>query len=243
MLCAFVLRGWPPAAGHFSRVAALLPTVAPAPPPTSAPAAQAPLAASADTLPAQSPSTPTEVIPMQDTPTPLDTQAPLPPDPTCPARTRSRRRPRLASWFSRRRRSRESPPSLRLPRQMASSSHDRSARRSQLWWMSSRADLAQRQSVPLEDVVLVEIWTVVWSNRGLGCPDPNMGYPEVPADGLLIRLGIGERTYDYHTDGIKPPFLCDQKRPAPPLAPAAPLAPAPAGTVALTDLVPPPGNP
>jgi hypothetical protein len=89
---------------------------------------------------------------------------------------------------------------------------------------NSRADLAHRRSVALDDVVLVQVWTVVWPDGGLGCPRPGVVYPQVQADGLLIRLRIGEQTFDYHTDGLKPPFLCEQKQHAAPLAPA----PAPA---------------
>jgi hypothetical protein len=215
--------------------------VAPAPPATSAPAAQAPIATSADTLPTQGPTAPTEVPVMQDSPTPLDTPTPPAPESTAqsspqpPASpTPTRQLVQSTAVISRVPADpAPTPPNAAVvPRPLSPA----------LTAMVdvSRADLAQRQSVPLEDIALVEMWTVVWPDRGLGCPNPDMGYPQVPADGLLIRLGIGERTYDYHTDGQRPPFLCDQKRPAAPLAPA---APAPAGTVAPADRVPPPGNP
>jgi hypothetical protein len=112
----------------------------------------------------------------------------------------------------------------------------------------ARADLALRQGVQVDAVGLVDVWTVVWPNRGLGCPDPNMGYPDVPADGLLIRLSIGEQHFDYHTDGVRAPFLCLNKRPAPPLnappaaKPDAPTA-APGEATKPGEMAPPPGNP
>lgn len=212
--------------------------VAPTPPATSAPAAQAPTAAPADTPPTQGPAAPTEVPVMQDSPTPLDTPTPpattsttqpSPQPPAAPTPTRQLVESTAVISQVPADPAPTPPNAAVVPRPLSPA----------LTAMVdvSRADLAQRQSVPLEDIALVEMWTVVWPDRGLGCPDPNMGYPQVPADGLLIRLGIGQRTYDYHTDGRRPPFLCDQKRPA------APLAPAPAGTVAPADRVPPPGNP
>jgi hypothetical protein len=82
----------------------------------------------------------------------------------------------------------------------------------------SRADLARRQSVALDDIALVQVWTVVWPDGGLGCPRPGMVYPQVQADGLLIRLQLGAQTFDYHTDGLTPPFLCEQGHRAAPFA-------------------------
>lgn len=112
----------------------------------------------------------------------------------------------------------------------------------------ARADLALRQGVQTDAVGLVDVWTVVWPNRGLGCPDPNMGYPDVPVDGMLIRLRIGQQSFDYHSDGVRAPFLCENKRPAPLLnAPPAAKPDAPTATpgeaIKPGEMVPPPGNP
>jgi hypothetical protein len=76
---------------------------------------------------------------------------------------------------------------------------------------SARADLAKRLAIPVEQVELVDVRTVVWSNKGLGCPQPGIEYLEVPVDGLLIRLSAAGQIYHYHTDGVQPPFLCEQK--------------------------------
>jgi hypothetical protein len=84
----------------------------------------------------------------------------------------------------------------------------------------SRADLAKRLTTPVDQVELVEVRTVVWPNNGLGCPRPGMEYLQVPVDGLLIRLRAAGQIYDYHTDGIRPPFLCEQKLKGDNLAPA-----------------------
>jgi hypothetical protein len=73
----------------------------------------------------------------------------------------------------------------------------------------ARADLARRQSVAIDAIELVEVRTVIWPDGGLGCPRPGMVYLQVLVDGLLIRLRLGGQAFDYHGDGIKPPFLCE----------------------------------
>ena len=85
---------------------------------------------------------------------------------------------------------------------------------------AAKADLAQRQAVSPESIALVAVWSVVWPDGSLGCPRPGMLYPQVQVDGLLIRFRIGERVFDYHGDGRRAPFLCEQQpmsdSPAPP---------------------------
>jgi len=72
------------------------------------------------------------------------------------------------------------------------------------------ADLAQRLSVDLDRIDLVEAKAVVWPDGGLGCPQPGMAYTQVRRDGALIRLRAGKRLYNYHSGGGRPPFLCEQ---------------------------------
>jgi len=44
---------------------------------------------------------------------------------------------------------------------------------------------------------------VIWTNPGLGCPQPGMVCKQVPFDGLLIRLESGGQLFDYHS--VRPP--------------------------------------
>lgn len=80
------------------------------------------------------------------------------------------------------------------------------------------ADLANRLAIPAAQITLLEATPMVWSDASLGCPQPGMAYAQVPVDGLLIRLQAGNQTYEYHSGGIRDPFLCVQtvKDPNPP---------------------------
>jgi hypothetical protein len=73
-------------------------------------------------------------------------------------------------------------------------------------------DLAQRLNVDAADIGVVEARAVVWPDRSLGCPRPGMVYPQVPQDGVLIRLQVGGREFSYHSGLGRPPFLCEKRR-------------------------------
>lgn len=72
------------------------------------------------------------------------------------------------------------------------------------------ADLAQRLSISETQIKLLDYTAVVWSDSSLGCPQPGMAYIQVPEDGLLIRLQVGDQIYLYHSGGFRDPFLCEQ---------------------------------
>lgn len=74
------------------------------------------------------------------------------------------------------------------------------------------SDLAQRLNVPPETIQLVKFEAVTWSDKGLGCPDPDMSYIQVPVDGALIVLQVGNTLYEYHSGGNRAPFLCEPGR-------------------------------
>jgi hypothetical protein len=79
-------------------------------------------------------------------------------------------------------------------------------------------DLAKRLSIPAVEITVLEATPVVWPDASLGCPQPGMAYTQVPEDGLLIRLQAGGQVYEYHSGGIRDPFLCENtvKDPHPP---------------------------
>ena len=71
-----------------------------------------------------------------------------------------------------------------------------------------KADLAQRLSIDISKIELVEMSTVTWPDSSLGCPKPGMAYAQVMVDGLRIRVKAGDQVYEYHSGGSKPAFFC-----------------------------------
>jgi hypothetical protein len=74
---------------------------------------------------------------------------------------------------------------------------------------TARADLARRLGVDLAAVEVVEARAVIWPDGAIGCPQPGLAYPQVQVEGLFIRLRVAGRTYDYHSGGRRPLFLCE----------------------------------
>ncbi len=72
----------------------------------------------------------------------------------------------------------------------------------------AKRDLAQRLSIEITEISLIETREVVWPDASLGCPQPGMVYTQVPVNGFLIRLGVGKEMYFYHSGGSEAAFLC-----------------------------------
>jgi hypothetical protein len=70
-------------------------------------------------------------------------------------------------------------------------------------------DLMQRINVLPEEISLVDVANVVWSDGSLGCPQPGMFYTQALVEGLRIRLQVGEVIYYYHSGRNQAPFLCE----------------------------------
>ena len=79
----------------------------------------------------------------------------------------------------------------------------------------AQEDLADRLGIERDQVELVDVQEVTWSDASLGCPDPDMRYAQVPQDGLLIRLRAQSRVYEYHSGAGRDPFLCEHPGAAP----------------------------
>jgi hypothetical protein len=73
----------------------------------------------------------------------------------------------------------------------------------------AKQDLAQHLDISPDKIEVVEVKAVVWRDSSLGCPQPGMAYLQVLQDGLLIRLKVGDKIYNYHSGGNRPPFLCE----------------------------------
>jgi hypothetical protein len=71
------------------------------------------------------------------------------------------------------------------------------------------ADLAERLTIEVDRIEVVEVRSMVWPDGSLGCPEPDVAYTQVQREGLLIRLRAGQRVYRYHSGTGRPPFLCE----------------------------------
>lgn len=67
----------------------------------------------------------------------------------------------------------------------------------------AREDLARRKGVPADQIRLVSIEPVQWSNGSLGFPKPGMVYTQVIIPGYRVILSDGTDTFEYHTDTDK----------------------------------------
>ena len=72
-------------------------------------------------------------------------------------------------------------------------------------------DLAGRLSIAIDQIEVVRTEAVTWRDSSLGCPQPGRQYMQVLQDGMLIVLRAGDRSYEYHSGGSRPPFLCESR--------------------------------
>jgi hypothetical protein len=64
---------------------------------------------------------------------------------------------------------------------------------------NAKADLAQRLSISITQINLVEATETEWSDSSLGCPQPGMNYLQVITPGYLILLEVNAQIYEYHS--------------------------------------------
>jgi hypothetical protein len=83
----------------------------------------------------------------------------------------------------------------------------------------AKEDLAQRLSISVDQISLLEAAGVVWPDSSMGCPQPGMKYLQVPEDGALIVLQVEGVSYEYHHGGKRGLFLCEKKLKDPSLPP------------------------
>jgi hypothetical protein len=75
----------------------------------------------------------------------------------------------------------------------------------------AREDLAQRLGVAVDQIQLVSVEAVDWSDTSLGCPQPGMMYAQVITPGYRVILEAGGQRYEYHTDTGRFVVLCEEK--------------------------------
>ncbi len=72
------------------------------------------------------------------------------------------------------------------------------------------ADAANRTSAQIADITVVITESVTWPDAGLGCPDPEVSYPQVPVDGYRVVLNAAGQTLDYRGRGVGRFRLCEK---------------------------------
>jgi hypothetical protein len=78
----------------------------------------------------------------------------------------------------------------------------------------AKEDLAQRLSLASDDIRLVSVEAVEWSDTSLGCPQPGMMYAQVITPGYRVVLEAGGQKYEYHTDTGRFVVLCEKGKPS-----------------------------
>ena len=73
----------------------------------------------------------------------------------------------------------------------------------------ARQDLAERLSLPVDQIELREVRKVTWPDSSLGCPQAGVTYTQEPQAGLLIRLSASGNMYFYHSGISLEPFTCE----------------------------------
>jgi hypothetical protein len=75
----------------------------------------------------------------------------------------------------------------------------------------AKDDLAQRLSIAVTQIDLVEAKNVVWPDASLGCPQPGMMYAQVQTLGFSVWLEAQGQMFEYHTDTGRFVVLCEEE--------------------------------
>jgi len=78
-------------------------------------------------------------------------------------------------------------------------------------------DLAARESVPVDEIQLLDLQPVEWPDASIGCPAVGTDYAQVLTPGFEITLLAEGTQYTYHTDQGEFVVLCLDDGPQPQL--------------------------
>jgi len=76
----------------------------------------------------------------------------------------------------------------------------------------SKQDLAQRQSVDVDSILIMAARQVTWRSGALGCPGQGMSYTQALEPGVLIVLRVDNENFNYHARRGEKPFYCPWER-------------------------------
>jgi len=73
----------------------------------------------------------------------------------------------------------------------------------------AKADAAERRGVPVQEIGVISVTSVVWRDSSLGCPRPGGMYMQVITPGYRVLLQVGDDTLEYHlAEGQSRPLFC-----------------------------------
>jgi hypothetical protein len=74
--------------------------------------------------------------------------------------------------------------------------------------LTAKENLVQRLGMQSEEIRLVSIESVGWSDASLGCPQPGKNYAQVITPGFRILFDVNGKHYAYHTDDQQTVVFC-----------------------------------
>lgn len=77
---------------------------------------------------------------------------------------------------------------------------------------AAKERVASKSDISTEEVEVVSVEPVEWSDASLGCPKPGHAYAQVITPGYRIKLRAGDRVHEVHTDRSgRAAVLCERK--------------------------------
>ncbi len=64
----------------------------------------------------------------------------------------------------------------------------------------AQRQLAEQLDLPSRRIHLVEVFPVRWLDTSLGCPQPDVTYPQGPVNGYRIVVSAGDAQFIFHSD-------------------------------------------
>lgn len=83
----------------------------------------------------------------------------------------------------------------------------------------AKTDLAQRLTISVDEIILMEATAAEWSDSSLDCPQPGMEYLQVITPGYRILLEANSQAYEYHSNRDAYVIYCENSTPPGPLKP------------------------
>ena len=80
----------------------------------------------------------------------------------------------------------------------------------------SKADLAQRLSIPTSQIKVIQTKEAAWADVSLGCPQPGIDYAQIPTPGYIIVLEYAGDEFEYHASIRGNALYCEN--PTPPIS-------------------------